>query len=306
MKDFSKDEWGLVLAGGGGKGAYQIGVFRALREKGVDNYITAVSGSSVGALNAILYDTANQTLAENVWMDITYDKFLKIEPSMIDFKEGIVSREGLTTIFEQYIDMELISHSDIDIYITTTKYDQYGMGDGIPVYHKLNYLDGDTIEKLLLASSAMPIIYEPINIDGYVHRDGGVSDNLPIEPLYEKGMRHFIVVGLSDKTQIDYDSFPGAEFVFIKPGHSIGDFFDGTLDFSAKGARIRMEIGYMDAIRVLEFSDKNMDDADNQMLYRIMETNDYEKINFTERWDNLEKQINSNLDKINDIFNRYS
>ena len=34
MKDFSKDEWGLVLAGGGGKGAYQAGAFKALWECG--------------------------------------------------------------------------------------------------------------------------------------------------------------------------------------------------------------------------------------------------------------------------------
>lgn len=54
MKDFSKDEWGLVLAGGGGKGAYQAGAFKALWEYGIQDYITAVSGASVGALNAVL------------------------------------------------------------------------------------------------------------------------------------------------------------------------------------------------------------------------------------------------------------
>ena len=55
MKDFSKDEWGLVLAGGGGKGAYQAGAFKALWEYGIQDYITAVSGASVGALNAVLF-----------------------------------------------------------------------------------------------------------------------------------------------------------------------------------------------------------------------------------------------------------
>ena len=41
---------GLVLAGGGGRGAYHIGVWKALRDTGLENYITAVSGSSVGGL----------------------------------------------------------------------------------------------------------------------------------------------------------------------------------------------------------------------------------------------------------------
>lgn len=45
---------GLVFCGGGGRGAYQIGVWQALRERGLDKYTAAVSGASVGALNAAL------------------------------------------------------------------------------------------------------------------------------------------------------------------------------------------------------------------------------------------------------------
>ena len=46
------EHWGLVFAGGGGKGAYQIGVWRALRRLGLDKRISVVSGTSVGAIIA--------------------------------------------------------------------------------------------------------------------------------------------------------------------------------------------------------------------------------------------------------------
>ena len=55
---------GLVLAGGGGKGAYQIGVWRYLKEKGLDQYVGGVSGTSVGALNAVLFAAGDIFAAE--------------------------------------------------------------------------------------------------------------------------------------------------------------------------------------------------------------------------------------------------
>lgn len=61
-----KEDWGLVLAGGGGKGAYEIGAWKALRER-KDLKISAVSGTSVGALNAALFCTDDFELAEDIW-----------------------------------------------------------------------------------------------------------------------------------------------------------------------------------------------------------------------------------------------
>ena len=46
---------GLVLGGGGGKGAYQIGVWKALREYKIDKYITYLSGTSIGSLNSLCF-----------------------------------------------------------------------------------------------------------------------------------------------------------------------------------------------------------------------------------------------------------
>lgn len=307
MKDFSRDEWGLVLAGGGGKGAYQIGAFKALREMGVDDYITAVSGVSVGALNLILFAYNDQKMAEDVWKNISPKQFLEVDPELIDFKEGLMSRDGLTEIMDNYIDMEIIRKNERRLYVTLTEVDAQGKAqNGLAKYFSLNYQGDKRIRDLLLASSALPIIYEPVEIDGKLYKDGGLKDNLPIAPLYAKGLRHFIVVGLSPNTKIDYDRFPDAEFVFIKPGQNIGGFWDGTLDFTPDGARVRMEIGYKDAMRALEFSDKDMQDESNRIMYEASEVNDYNKIIFEYRKSSLENEVGAELDKINKLMDKYT
>lgn len=307
MKYFSKNEWGLVLAGGGGKGAYQIGAFRALREKGVDDYITAVSGVSVGALNLVLFAYNDQKMAEDVWKNISPKQFLEVDPELIDFKEGLMSRDGLTEILDNYIDMEIIRKNERRLYVTLTEVDAQGKAQsGLAKYFSLNYQGDKRIRDLLLASSALPIIYEPVEIDGKLYKDGGLKDNLPIAPLYAEGLRHFIVVGLSPDTKIDYDRFPGAEFVFIKPGKNIGGFWDGTLDFTSDGARTRMEIGYKDALRALEFSDKDMEDENNRIMYEASEVNDYNNIIFEYRKGRLEKEVGDEMDKINKLMEKYT
>lgn len=303
MYNFSDKEWGLVLAGGGGKGAYQAGVFRALEEKGIGDYVTAVSGASVGALNLVLFAAGNASLAKTIWGDISPEQFLDIEPDMIDMEEGFVSRDGLVKIINDYINLDIVRNSDRRLYVSTTEYDDLGEREGKVKYFSLNYRSGDEIKDILLASSALPIIYPPVEIGGKMYRDGGIKDNLPIRPLYIEGIRNFIVVGLSPESKINYDLYPDANFLFIKPRKSIGDFWDGTLDFTSKGARIRMEIGYMDAIREIEFYGK--DDFESREKYKIQELSDYQKLGYQYRQMTLEDRVDSHMSDINRLLERY-
>lgn len=305
MKDFSKDEWGLVLAGGGGKGAYQAGAFKALWEYGIQDYITAVSGASVGALNAVLFANKDIKAAGAAWESVSRGQFLAIEPSMIDGKEGLVSREGLLKMIDDYVNLEQVRTGDVTVYAAATEYDENGEGQGSIRYFELNNRPQDEIKDILLASSALPFIYTPVQIGDRKYRDGGLTDNLPIEPLYDKGIRHFIVIGLSMDRKIDYDRYPDAEFVYIKPSAEIGDFWNGTLDFTPRGAKVRMNLGYADAKRVLEYSDKDMSDEGVRGAYRITEQGDYDRIIFEYRKENIENRVNDDMDKINSFINRF-
>ena len=66
----------LILAGGGGKGAYQIGVWKAMRELGIDKEIRAVSGASVGGLNGVLFVQGDCERAERIWLSMDAQKIL--------------------------------------------------------------------------------------------------------------------------------------------------------------------------------------------------------------------------------------
>lgn len=76
----SDEKIGLVFAGGGAKGAYQIGVWKAMREIGLDRIITGVSGTSIGAINAVLFSGVDFDVAENVWLAAREDDFLAQHP----------------------------------------------------------------------------------------------------------------------------------------------------------------------------------------------------------------------------------
>ena len=79
---------GLVLSGGGGKGAYELGVWKALKELKIDKYIEVFSGTSIGAFNAVLFAQNNMKDAEALWEEVTIDKLIPISKFEL-FKKGI-------------------------------------------------------------------------------------------------------------------------------------------------------------------------------------------------------------------------
>ena len=75
-------EYGIVLEGGGARGAYQVGAWRALREAGVK--IKGVSGTSVGALNGAMICMDELEKAEKVWENLDYPDVFDVDPKVID------------------------------------------------------------------------------------------------------------------------------------------------------------------------------------------------------------------------------
>ena len=88
----TKEKWGLCFAGGGGKGAYEIGVWKALSEC-TSLKFEAVSGTSVGALNAALFATVSVSEAEKIWKSVTPEQILKpSEESVKEFLKYVSSK----------------------------------------------------------------------------------------------------------------------------------------------------------------------------------------------------------------------
>ncbi|SCC52679.1 patatin-like phospholipase family protein [Bacillus wiedmannii] len=264
-------EVGLVLAGGGGKGAYHIGVWKAFNEYGISDNICAVSGTSVGALNAALFSQGDYRTAEAIWSNIEPNQILSIDTTQYISKvigsnylansitnpliklakkvskTGVFSRSGMLEIINQYMNINYISKSIIPCYATCCK---------IPslkeTYFSLKGESEKNIISILLATSALPLVFEPEEINGDFYVDGGIKDNIPIEPLYKTGYRNIIVVHCNPDELFSYDSYPDANIIEIVPSQSIGKFVNGTLDFTRQGSLYRMKQGYEDAIRILQ------------------------------------------------------
>lgn len=266
------DKLGIVLDGGGGRGAYQIGVWKYLIESKLYNSISAISGTSVGGLNSCLFALDEYNLAETIWTQKIQDKILSID---IDIKEicgkialqfgiqnfvpgasiisfftmlstrGYFSRKGLIEIIDEYIDLNELSKMEFPIYATCVELPLFETR-----YFKLNGYDTETIKKILLATSAIPIIFPKEEIEGKYYYDGGIKDNSPITPLYEEGCTDIIVIHLK-ADEILKDRREGVNIYEICPQEDLGNFFKGTLDFSTEGAYRRIEQGYRDAKEIL-------------------------------------------------------
>ena len=109
---------GLALAGGGARGAYQIGAWKAFKEKGIDKSIVAYSGASVGSLNAALFAMDDYDTAYQVWMSLNKDSLFNIEKHIYRrlFKEkfrflnkGIFDTSQLEDLIDEAVDYEKVT-----------------------------------------------------------------------------------------------------------------------------------------------------------------------------------------------------
>ena len=255
----------LILAGGGGKGAYEIGVWKAMRELGIDKKIRAVSGASVGVLNGALFVQGDYDRASRIWLTINAEKildagkfnFVEDLKAMAErwpdaeagslLKEGIFSRDGLVQIIREELDVKRVAENGIPCYLAC-----YNVTSNLMDYINVTGMGQNDMETILLATSALPGIFGPVKFGKSLYLDGGLKDNVPVRPLYNAGYRDFLVVHLSSRSIVDEEEFPGAAIKQIVPSQDQGDFVTGTLDFSAEGARRRMEQGYEDAIKIFD------------------------------------------------------
>ncbi len=284
---------GLVLAGGGGKGAYQIGVWKYLKEIGIDKHISVISGTSVGGLNAALLAMNDYDIAEDIWRnhidgailsrhsyDIAIKKIIRIIPVNIlnlipkiltYIQDGLFSREGLSDIMNSYIDFETIKKSNKSVYATCIylpviedKLDINGPEKNERVAFRLNNYDKEIIKTILLATSAIPVVFPPEYINGRKYIDGGtpipdVGDNVPLTPLDIEKCTDAIIVNLdihSDPPSIKdkYGNVMHKEKSQLKlyqlyPSRDINGLFGigNTLNFTPELVDELMRLGYIDA-----------------------------------------------------------
>ncbi|MGL5616577.1 MAG: patatin-like phospholipase family protein [Sarcina sp.] len=261
---------GLVLSGGGALGAYQIGVFKALKKLNIDKHINVISGTSIGALNAILFMQDDLDKAEKIWYDLSMEKVLPTDNFDL-FKKGIkislgakklsfikkymprsledgnVSRDGLLDVIDKHLDINKIINSKIECYATCTEVEELKAK-----YFKYNDYKEEDIRKIILATSAIPSVYEAEEIDGKKYLDGGMVDNTPIQPVYGAGCDLIIISYLSKEDSINRENYPNTNIIELKPLESNQGIMNGLLDFNNKSIKKRISKGYEDTLNLIE------------------------------------------------------
>jgi NTE family protein len=202
-----------------------------------------------------------------VGLDTAVQMFLK--KSRADY---LFSREGLSSLIREGVNFQLLRNNEIPCFATCLRYPQLEVER-----FKLNDYDAEEVIKLLLASSAIPIVFPNEEFEGNTYCDGGVpvfGDNVPIQPVYDTGVEHIIVIHLSQDAIINKSRYPNSRIIEIVPSIDLGNALTGTLDFTADGAWKRMERGYWDTQKMLQpMVDMLVYNAENQKMMRTARKN---------------------------------
>lgn len=258
-------EYGIVLEGGGAKGAYQIGAWKALREAGVR--IKGIAGASVGSLNGALICMDDLEKAEDIWKNIEYSRVMDVSDETIkalkkkDFKalnmqeilnsgfqfikDGGFDVTPLKNLIAEVVgDESRIRESDRELFAVT-----YSVSEHKELAVDVKSGEEGSVKDMLLASAYF-LAFKNEKLGGKRYRDGGGFNNVPLGVLLDKGYEDIIVIRIygwgfdSEKVTKIPD---GANVYHIAPRQDLG----GILEFDKKQSRKNMTLGYFDAKRFL-------------------------------------------------------
>lgn len=167
---------GLVLSGGGLRGIGHLGAIKALEEHGF--HPTLISGCSAGAIIGAFY-AAGYTVDD--MLHIVQENDLFPTTSLRLRTSGFVNTHFLTRLFRTYMPDNSFESLKKPLYVATTN-----IRSG-----KTEYLHAGPLDEALLASASIPLLFPAVKHGSTAYYDGGVLDNLPVQPLL--GQCNFLI-----------------------------------------------------------------------------------------------------------------
>ncbi len=259
--DLSK-KYAIALEGGGAKGAYEIGVWQAFDEVGLQ--YEAVSGASVGALNGALMAMRDLKKAVHLWENITFSQVIDVDdekmkaffdkdmalgdiPAFLKDMAEVMKNKGfdstpLQNLLEQTVDAEKIKQSDVDLYLVT-----YSLSDKKALDLDAKTLEDKDLYDMLLASAYFPAFRQQ-PLGGKYYADGGIHNVIPVDSLLDRGYKDIIAIrifgfGWERKVKIPDD----ANITVVAPMEKLANM----LQFDKEQSKKDMRLGYYDGLRVL-------------------------------------------------------
>ena len=248
----------VVFAGGGSKGAYQAGAWKALDELGEQFDIAA--GTSIGSINAAFYVQHDFENAYEMWNNLTVDSIMtngvnmdkSIESivqqreQLFPFLRTVVSQKGadVTPFHEKlktYFNAEKFFGSEVDFALVTVKYPSFAP---VEVFKRDMLPLGQEAWQWLAASGACWPVFPVMNVCGEDYVDGGYFDNIPVAPAFKLGATEAVVIDLKQKkNHAGYLHHPRIRY--IKPSRDLGAF----LNFEKDALQRSIRLGYNDTMK---------------------------------------------------------
>ncbi len=167
-----KTKIGLALGGGAAKGIAHVGVLKALQDAKVD--IDFIAGTSAGAIAAALYAfRLDLETIDQLARGLTFSKVTNFKLA----KTGFFSTDSLKQLLLEQMGPVNIEDASIPLAIVTT---DIKTGEVVT-------LTRGSLADAVCASTAIPGIYIPVSIGGRTLVDGGLLQNVPIQPLKMMG-----------------------------------------------------------------------------------------------------------------------
>ena len=259
-------EYGLVLEGGGAKGAYHVGAIKALVENGYT--FNAVVGTSIGALNAALVAQGDFDKLAKIWHDVTYSTIFNVEEEKVEktlnakididlikylskklgktLKEGGIDTIKIRELLNENVDEEKLRKSDVKFGLVT-----YNLSDKQPEELFIEDIPEGKVIDYLMASSSLPV-FKTMKIDSKVYLDGGIYDNCPLHMLEKKGYKDVFIIRVFKKLKIrNYKNIierGNVNIHMIAPNENLA----GLLNFDNDTLKYMIKLGYYDALKSLK------------------------------------------------------
>lgn len=164
----TEEKIGIALGGGGSRGFVHLGVLKALEEKGITPDV--ISGVSAGSIVGVFIaagmspEKVMELMKENKFTD-----YAKVNMPV----NGLLNLDNLKKNLEEYLPVNRFSDLELPFHVAVSN-----LNSG-----EIEYLQQGKLISAIQASSSIPVLFSPVDIDGNSYADGGLLDNLPITPL---------------------------------------------------------------------------------------------------------------------------
>lgn len=235
---------GLVLSGGIAKGAYQIGVLKAITDNLGRSFFNCISASSVGALSAFSFLTNQLDTFTDAFMTLPF----KNGRGFIKYYTGKNNMSRLLDVFSYQTAIPS------DFYITNLCSPKLSIN-----YNNLKGLQNEALRMRIESSVVLPVFCSPIDIDGIKHYDGAVVDNIPTFPLLEKN-EDLVIACYFDRTDVFFENEDFNSKVYRLNFMDSGLLKD-SFTFEESNLREMISVGYETALKMIDELELKKDDA---------------------------------------------